>query len=121
MKLYIDQMFRVDLTEALRDEGHNVVRAAEVGQSVADDAEVLQRAMREGRILITLDEHFGDWVVLPLHKHPGVIRLKITPTTTEATARLLVPFLRQHGQEELRDHLVIISRATERWIRTSEQ
>jgi hypothetical protein len=25
----------------------------------------------EDRTLITLDEHFGDWAVLPLSVHPG--------------------------------------------------
>jgi hypothetical protein len=24
--------------------------------------------------------HFGDWIVLPLSRHPGVIRLKVDPT-----------------------------------------
>ncbi len=37
---------------------------------------------RENRILLTLDEHFGDWVILPLKKHPGVIRIKVNPATT---------------------------------------
>ena len=119
MRLYLDQMLRVDLAELLRSAGHDVLRPAEVGQSTADDAEILNRAIDDGRTLITLDEHFGDWAVLPLDKHPGVIRLKIHPTTTFNAANLLLPFLQAHKQEEFQDHLVILSRTTERWIRTS--
>ncbi len=37
LKLYLDQMFKLDIAEALRGEGHNVVRACEVGQDRADD------------------------------------------------------------------------------------
>lgn len=80
LKLYLDQMLRTDVAWALRNEGHNVVRASEVGQARADDRQILQKAIAEKRILITLDEHFGDWVILPLAEHPGVIRLKINPT-----------------------------------------
>ena len=66
LKLYLDKMFRVDVAEALRGEGHDVMRASEVGQARADDEQILQQAISENRILITLDEHFGDWVILPL-------------------------------------------------------
>ncbi|MDI6793831.1 MAG: DUF5615 family PIN-like protein [bacterium] len=73
----MDQMLQMDVAEALRSEGHNIVRASEVGQARADDQQILQKAILGNRILVTLDEHFGDWVILPLTKHPGVIRLKI--------------------------------------------
>ena len=95
MRLYLDQMLRVDL------------------------AEILRQAIDDGRTLVTLDEHFGDWAVLPLVRHPGVIRLKIHPTTTANAAKLLLPFLETNLQEELQDHLIIVSRIGERWIRTA--
>jgi len=83
---------RLEVAEALANEGHDVLRAAEVGEDRADDSQILQTAIDETRILITLDEHFGDWVILPLRKHPGVIRLKINPTTSENAINLLLPF-----------------------------
>jgi predicted nuclease of predicted toxin-antitoxin system len=64
LKLYLDQMLRLDVAQALRDEGHKVVRASEAGQARADDQQILQKAIDENRILVTLDEHFGDWVNL---------------------------------------------------------
>jgi predicted nuclease of predicted toxin-antitoxin system len=69
-KLYLDQMFHLDVAEALIREGYDTVRAAETGHSRADDQQILNKAITENRILVTLDEHFGDWVVLPLSKHP---------------------------------------------------
>ena len=71
-KLFLDQMFGVDVAQALRKEGHNVLRASEIQQSRADDRQILERAITENRLLVTLDEHFGDWVVLPLSQHPGI-------------------------------------------------
>ena len=119
MKLYLDQMLRHDLAEMLRAEGHDVVRAAEAGQSVADDAEVLRLAIQTDRVLVTLDAHFGDWAVLPLSEHPGVVRVRAHPATTASIARLLLPFLAAHHAEHLPDRLVILSRSGERWIKTS--
>ena len=72
LKLYLDQMFQVDVAQALREQGYDVLRASETGQARADDYQILEKAISEKRILITLDKHFGDWVVLPLSNHPGV-------------------------------------------------
>jgi len=118
-RLYLDQMLSVEVAQALRDEGHDVVRASEIGQARADDYEILQKAISEDRILITLDEHFGDWVILPLSEHPGVIRLKINPTTSANAVNLLLPFLRLHTSEQFKNNLVILSPNRSKWIYTA--
>jgi len=67
-------MFRLDVAEALRNEGYDVVRASETGNARADDRQILERSISEDRVLVTLDEDFGDWAVLPLKNHPGESR-----------------------------------------------
>jgi predicted nuclease of predicted toxin-antitoxin system len=118
VKLYLDQMLRVDLAALLRAEGHDVLRAEEAGQSRTDDAEILDRARSQGRILITLDEHFGNWAVLPLSTHPGVLRIKVALTTTKNVVGLLLPFLTKHVQGDFINHLVILSEKSVRWVKT---
>ena len=118
-KLYLDQMIPLDVALALRDAGHDVVRVFEVGQSRADDEQILEKAIAENRILVTLDEHFGDWVILPLRRHPGVIRLKVNPTTSRNIIDLLSPFLGLHTPKELKNHLVILSPKRSKWIQTA--
>ena len=61
LRLYLDQMFHLKVAEALRVQGHDVLRASDVGQARADDRDILRKAISNNRILITLDEHFGDW------------------------------------------------------------
>jgi len=112
-------MFQVDVAEALRNDGHDVVRASETGQSRADDHQILEKAVSENRILVTLDEHFGDWVVLPLKRHPGVIRLKVNPTTSKDIIKLILPFLRLYNSDQFMDHLVILSPKRSKWIQTA--
>lgn len=110
---------RLDVARALRDEGHDVMRASEVGQARADDQQILQKAIYENRILITLDGHFGDWVILPLKIHPGVIRLKVNPTTSNNIINLLIPFLRNHPFKQFKDHLIILSSERAKWVYTA--
>jgi len=117
-KLFLDQMFKVDVAQGLREQGYDVLRAFETHQNRADDQQILQKAITENRILITLDDHFGDWVVLPLSQHPGVIRIKVHPTTSEKVIDLLLPFLGKHTYEQFKDHLVILSEKRAKWIHT---
>jgi predicted nuclease of predicted toxin-antitoxin system len=84
LRLYLDQMFALDVAQELSEQGYDVMRASETGQARADDEKILKKAISENRILITLDEHFGDWVILPLNRHPGIIRLRVHPTTKRA-------------------------------------
>ncbi len=119
-RLYLDQMLRHEVAQALRDEGHDVLRATEVGQARADDHQILQKAISENRVLVTLDEHFGDWVILPLSEHSGVIRLKINPTTSNNAIKLLLPFLRLHSSDQFKNYLVILSPKRSKWVYTAE-
>ena len=77
-RLYLDQMFGLDVAQTLQIEGYDILRASETGLARADDHQILQKAISGNRTLIRLAEHFGDWVILPLSRHHGVIRLKVT-------------------------------------------
>lgn len=118
LKLYLDQMLSLDIAKTLRNQGYDVLRASETGLARADDQQILQKAISENRILITLDEHFGDWAILPLNKHPGVIRLKVHPTTSEKIRDVLIPLLNQYSAKEFKNHLVIASEKRAKWILT---
>ncbi len=118
LRLYLDQMFLLDMAQAIREHGYDVMRVSETGHARADDEEILKKAISEDRILVTLDEHFGDWVILPLDRHPGVIRLKVNPTTSKKVLKVLLPFLDLHPSDKFRDHLVILSEKRAKWILT---
>jgi predicted nuclease of predicted toxin-antitoxin system len=117
-KIYLDQMFKLDVAQALSEAGYDVIRASEIGQARADDKAILERAISEDRVLITLDDHFGDWIVLPLSRHPGVIRLKVNPTTSKNVLDLLLPFFHHHSPSQFKNHLVILSSNRAKWILT---
>jgi predicted nuclease of predicted toxin-antitoxin system len=118
VRLFLDQMFRVELAEELRAAGHNVVRASEAGLGRADDSEILSQAIAQKRVLVTLDAHFGDWAVLPLEAQSGVIRVKVNPTTTANVLKVLRALLAGRREDDFANHLVIASTSRARWIRT---
>ena len=111
-------MFGLEVAGRLRSAGHDVVRAEQRGQARADDRQILDQASLEGRILVTLDDHFGDWAILPLGKHKGVIRLKIHPATTEGVLGLLLPLLEDHREEDFKNSLVIAAAGRIKWRKT---
>ena len=84
----------------------------------ANDDVILEWAVSNNRILITLDSDFGDWAVLPLLKQSGVIRVKARPATTQSILDILTPFLKKHDARDFIDKLVILSRVNARWIHT---
>jgi predicted nuclease of predicted toxin-antitoxin system len=119
VRLYRDQMLRAEVADLLRGQGHDVLRATDVDQARADDALILDRAAREQRILVTLDQHFGDWVVLPLAEHCGVIRVKAHPPTVANVVAVLQPLLANRTAADFANHLVIASTRRARWIHTA--
>lgn len=119
VRLYLDQMFRVEMTMALRSGGHDVIRASEAGHDRADDANILSYCILEKRVLVTLDGHFGDWAILPLKIHPGVVRIRIHPPVFEVVVPRLMDFLSNFSEDQLANRLVILGVSRTRWVQTS--
>ncbi len=117
-KFLLDQMIDRVVKDTLLDHGYDVLAVSEIGMATADDAEIMQWSINNKRTVITLDEHFGDWSVLPLSRHPGVIRLKVNPTTTTNCLNLLLPFLERHAASTFQNRLVIVRDQGIRWIKT---
>lgn len=121
LRLLLDQMIDTTVAHALKVAGHDVLRASEVGLAREDDSEILQKAVQDDRILVTLDEHFGDWVVLPLSNHPGVVRVKADPATSQQILSVLLPFIEKHNRRVFRNSLVIVRGKRTRWISTASE
>ena len=115
----LDQMFDRSVREALCELKLDILTVSEIGMATADDAEIMQWSIENKRTVITLDEHFGDWSVLPLSHHHGVIRVKVNPTTSENTLNLLIPFLTEHAHRDFKNCLAIVRTSGIRWIKTA--
>ncbi len=118
LRLLLDQMLDTEVAAMLREQGYDAIRVSEIGMSRSDDGQILDRAIIDNRILVTLDEHFGNWCVLPLASHPGVIRVKANPAVTSTILSVLLPFLNDHQSVRFANRLVIVGANRLRWIAT---
>lgn len=91
----------------LRGLGHDVVTAAQFGLARADDAELLRVAHEQGRIFISRDRDFGTLVFVQ-GSGPGVIYLRILPSTLKAVHAELVRVLTLYSQQELQGSFVVV-------------
>jgi predicted nuclease of predicted toxin-antitoxin system len=74
MRVLLDSCMSGLVRDQLRDHGWDVVWSGEFENDPGDD-ELLALALRERRILVTLDKDFGELVVLKQRPHSGVLRL----------------------------------------------
>ena len=119
LRLLLDQMIDTVVAAKLREIGYDVIRVAEIGMSRAYDDAILKRAITDKRILVTLDEHFGNWCVLPLSAHAGVIRIKANPAVTGNILSVLLPFLSANQTSIFANRLAIVGANRYRWITTN--
>ena len=74
---------------------------ADVGLWGASDAESLRWAQEDRSVIITFDEDFADARMYPVGSHAGVIRLRVWPTTIEATEEGLRRVLQELPDDSL--------------------
>ncbi len=95
MRFLVDECAGPSLARWLREQGHDVFSVFDQARGINDD-EVLQIAVENERILITVDKDFGEKIFREKRPHHGVIllRLKDERSKSKITAmeRLLTSF-----------------------------
>lgn len=76
MRLLLDQGLPRTAAEVLRDRGCDVVHVAEIGMASASDEAILNRAVEEQRVCVTLDADFHAILAVKNLSAPSVIRFR---------------------------------------------
>jgi len=107
MKFLTDQDVYDTTVRAIRDAGHDVVMASQLGLAQAADDELLRVAQGEGRIFVTRDRDFGGLIFIRGGKG-GVVYLRISPSTQNAVHEELKRVLMLYTEQELLGSFVVI-------------
>jgi predicted nuclease of predicted toxin-antitoxin system len=107
MKFLADQDVYASTIVFLSGLGHDVFRAAQLGLAQAVDSELLRVAHEQGRIFVTRDRDFGVLVFVQ-GSGPGVIYVRILPSTQNAVHAELERVLTLYSEQELQASFVVI-------------
>jgi predicted nuclease of predicted toxin-antitoxin system len=107
MKFLADQDVYAATVAFVRGLGHDVVTASELGMAQADDADLLRKAHELERIFVTRDRDFSVLVFVQ-GSGPGVIYLRILPSTRNAVHVELDRVLTLYTEQELRGTFVVV-------------
>ena len=77
IKVVLDQGLPRSTVKILRKEGWDVVHVGEIGMAKASDIEILAFALKENRIVMTLDADFHAILAVSNALGPSVIRFRI--------------------------------------------
>ena len=96
MKFLIDRCAGRRVADWLRGQGHDVAESRERGADPGDQV-LLEWAVAEQRILVTIDKDFGQIVFTQQVPHTGLVRLPDVPAATRIA--LMRTLLENHRQD----------------------
>ena len=106
-KLLLDENIGSVVAARLRQEGYDFVSVFEEMRG-AEDAAVLAQAIKEQRVVVTLDRDFGALIFRDSKHHVGVLYLRLRKESAEHITKVLLNVLFEHG-EELQGKFVVVS------------
>ncbi len=114
MKFLTDQDVYAGTIAFLQQLGHDVITAAQLGLSRADDADLLRAAHSQGRIFVTRDRDFGNLVFVHA-LGTGVIYLRMLPSTQQVVHAEIERVFKQYSEAELLRAFVVVEPARHRF------
>jgi predicted nuclease of predicted toxin-antitoxin system len=109
MKILADENIPLKSVDLLREFGHDVASVT-LDSPGANDSDVLKRAVREERVLLTFDRDFGEMIYKrKLPAPPGIVYLRFIPLSPQEVAVSLLDILKIDGLN-LERKLTIVER-----------
>lgn len=91
--LLLDEGLPRGAAQALRERGWDAVHVWDLGMQGASDEDLLERAAREGRVVVTLDSDFPRLLALERLPTPSVVFLRLQGLGTSRAVQLLTSML----------------------------
>jgi predicted nuclease of predicted toxin-antitoxin system len=93
LRLLANMNISPDTVNALQKKGLDIVRVSEILPAISSDAEILDLARRENRIVVTQDLDFSALLALGGFNRPSLITIRMTVADPEAVTQKLLEIL----------------------------
>lgn len=107
MKFLLDQDVYALTANFLREQGHDVVTASELGMARVQDEQLLITAGEQRRIFVTRDRDYGNLVFVK-SLGSGVVYLRASPSEINQVHEKLKKLLFEYTEEELSTLFVVV-------------
>jgi len=93
LRFLVDESTGIKVSEKLKQKGFNSVSVIEIMKG-AEDIEIIKRAKKENRIIVTNDKDFG-WLAT-IYKPPGLILLRLKKETIQTKIEVIHNIIYKH-------------------------
>lgn len=121
MKILADQDIYRLTVEKLKQWGHDVITAKELGMHKSSDEDLLKAGKKTRRLLITRDKDFGSLIFLKTQESVGVILLRMGPKTIDKVHNELHRLFQEQNEEILKNSFCVVESKRYRIRRLGEE
>lgn len=97
MRVLADAGISPSTVEFLRKLGHDAIHVRDLEMQRATDREIIDRARRDERIVLTFDLDFGELLALGVQNRPSVVLFRLEDETADSVNRRLAPVLAEQS------------------------
>ena len=118
IKIIADEGIAKSTIRLLKEAGWDVISVHEANLAGAPDPDIVEYAIKNKRIVLTLDRDFGELYYFATPKEIGIILIKAKPQTLENINEVLGNFIKSQEIKKipLSQSLVILSKNRVRYI-----
>ena len=110
MKFLIDMPLSPNLSEELRQEGHDSVHVIQLQMRTSSDLEIIQRALKERRIVVTADLDYPRLFASLQLRSPGLVLFRGGNFSEEESRLLFKEMLKKVDEETVKDSVIILEK-----------
>lgn len=99
IQLLLDQGLPLSSASLLASLGYDALHVEEADYSRADDRRIIELALAQGRVIVTLDSDFHQLLALSGARKPSVIRIRREGLRAQELAELIANVVQRFGSQ----------------------
>ena len=97
LRLLVDTSLGLSLEDCVRNSGHDATFVRDIDPRLPDSA-ILELAVREHRMVVTMDKDFGELIYRAGRGHRGVLLLRMEDQSAAVSASIVARILEDYSE-----------------------